>query len=58
MNAEPPEVELIGEKVEVSFDWAYGTRDADKTIKSNKYEVVGTMSAEGNNGWGCNYAFG
>ncbi len=51
MNAEPPEIELIGEKVEVSFDWAYGTRDADKTIKSNKYEVVGTMSAEGNNGW-------
>ncbi|WP_312044415.1 ABC transporter permease [Anaerotignum sp.] len=51
MNSEPPQLELVGEKVEVSYDWSYGSKHADKTIKSNKFEVVGTMSAEGSNGW-------
>lgn len=50
-NAEPPEIELIGEKVEVSFDWGFGTRDIDKSLKSNKFEVVGTMPEDGSNGW-------
>ncbi len=51
MNSEPPQVELIGEKVEVSYDWSYGSKYADKTIKPNKFEVVGTMSADGSDGW-------
>ncbi len=50
-NSEPPEIELVGEKVEVSYDWNYGTKYADKSVKSNKFEVVGTMSAEGSNSW-------
>ncbi|WMI81704.1 ABC transporter permease [Anaerotignum sp. MB30-C6] len=51
MNSEPPEIELIGEKIDVTFDWGYGTRHADKSVKPFKFEVVGTMPADGNNGW-------
>ncbi|WP_312060122.1 ABC transporter permease [Anaerotignum sp.] len=51
MNSEPPKLELVGDKVEVSYDWSYGSKHADKTIKANKFEVVGTMSADGSNGW-------
>ncbi|MDD3394697.1 MAG: ABC transporter permease [Clostridia bacterium] len=51
MNSEPLQLELIGEKIEATFDWNYGTKYADKTLKSNKFEVVGTMPADGSNGW-------
>ncbi len=50
-SSEPPELELIGEKIEVTYDWNYGTRYADKSIKANKFEVVGTMPEDGSNGW-------
>lgn len=50
-NSEPPEVDLIGERIEVSYDWGYGTKYADKSVKSFKFEVVGTMPAEGSNSW-------
>lgn len=50
-NSEQPQLELLGEQVNVSYDWSYGTRDQDKSIKATKYEVVGTMPAEGNNSW-------
>lgn len=51
MNSETPQLDLIGEKVDVTYDWNYGTRYADKSVKSNKYEVIGTMSADGSDGW-------
>lgn len=51
MNAEPPELSLIDEKIEVSYDWSYGTSYADKSVKATKFEVVGTMPADGANGW-------
>lgn len=51
MNSEPPEVELIGEKIDVTYDWSYGSRHADKSIKPFKFEVVGTMPEDGSNGW-------
>ncbi|MFV0314777.1 MAG: ABC transporter permease, partial [Anaerotignum sp.] len=51
MNAEPPELSLIDEKIELSYDWNYGTSYADKSIKATKFEVVGTMPADGANGW-------
>ena len=35
----------------MTWDWSYGTRDADKTIKPVKVDAVGKMSADGNNGW-------
>ncbi|KXL52532.1 macrolide export ATP-binding/permease protein MacB [Anaerotignum neopropionicum] len=50
-NSEPPQLDLIGEKVEVTYDWNYGTKYADKSVKANKFEVVGTMPADGSNSW-------
>lgn len=51
MNAEKPVLDLVGEKVEVSYDWNYGSQYADKAAKPTKFEVVGTMAADGNDGW-------
>ncbi|WP_352400482.1 ABC transporter permease [Anaerotignum sp.] len=51
MSAEKPKLELIGEKVEVTYDWGYGTKHADKSVKPFKFEVVGTMPADGSNSW-------
>ena len=51
MSSEPPQVDLIGEKIDVSFDWGYGTRYAEKSVKPYKFEVVGTMPPDGSNGW-------
>lgn len=50
-SMEQPKLELLDTKVEVSYDWNVGTRHADKSIKTQKYEVVGTMPAEGSNSW-------
>ena len=49
--SEPPQVDVLNEKLGVTGDWSYGTRDADKTIKPVKVDAVGKMSADGNNGW-------
>ena len=49
--SEPPQVDVLKEKLGVTWDWSYGTRDADKTIKPVKVDAVGKMSADGNNGW-------
>ncbi len=49
--SEPPQVDVLNEKLGVTWDWSYGTRDADKTIKPVKVDAVGKMSADGNNGW-------
>lgn len=50
-QSEPPEIELLDTKVDVTYDWSYGTKYADKSIKALKLDVVGLMSAEGNTGW-------
>ena len=47
----PSQVDVLNEKLGVTWDWSYGTRDADKTIKPVKVDAVGKMSADGNNGW-------
>lgn len=50
-SSEPPQVEILDKKVDVSYDWSYGTRYADKKLKTTKMEVVGTLSAEGNDSY-------
>ncbi|WP_317855637.1 ABC transporter permease [Chakrabartyella piscis] len=50
-STEPPEVYPLDETVEVSYDWNLGTRDADKSIKSTKFEVVGITPSGGMDGW-------
>lgn len=51
MSGEPPEVEILDKKIEVSYDWNYGTRYADKSIKPVKMEVVGTLPEESSDSW-------
>lgn len=49
--ADPPAVDLLNETINVSYDWNYGTRHADKSIKPIKMQAVGKTSAEGGNAW-------
>jgi len=48
---DPPVVEILDKKIDISYDWSYGTKYADKSLKTEKFEVVGLMSAEGNSAW-------
>lgn len=50
-SSEPPEVDILDKKIDISYDWNYGTRYADKSIKPVKMEVVGKLSAEGSDSW-------
>lgn len=50
-STEPPQVDVLNEKISITYDWNYGTRYADKTIKPIKVEAVGKMSAEGSDSW-------
>ena len=51
MTTDPPEIDLLNETINVSYDWNYGTRYADKKIKPIKMNAVGKLSAEGNHAW-------
>ncbi|MBQ7084431.1 MAG: ABC transporter permease [Anaerotignum sp.] len=50
-TTEPPAVDVLNEKISVSYDWNYGTRNADKSIKAIKMDAVGKTSADGNSSW-------
>jgi len=50
-TTEPPAVDVLNEKISVSYDWNYGTRYADKSIKAIKMDAVGKTSADGNSSW-------
>jgi len=50
-STDPPQVDVLNEKISITYDWNYGTRYADKTIKPVKVEAVGKMSAEGSDSW-------
>lgn len=49
--ADPPAVDLLNKTINVSYDWNYGTKHADKSIKPIKMQAVGKTSAEGGNAW-------
>lgn len=46
-----PEVDIFNDKVMITTDWNYGTRDADKALKPIKAEVVGTLRSGGSDGY-------
>lgn len=50
-SSEPPKVDVLNEKLSLTWDWNYGTRNADKSIKPIKVDAVGTLPADGNNSW-------
>lgn len=50
-SSEPPKVDVLNEKLSLTWDWNYGTRNADKSIKLIKVDAVGTLPADGNNSW-------
>ena len=50
-TTEPPEIDILNEKIEVSYDWNFGTRYADKSIKAIKMDAVGKTSADGSDSW-------
>ena len=43
-STDPPEVDLSSGRVGITYDYNYGTRNADKKIKETKVKVVGMMS--------------
>lgn len=50
-TSDPPEIDILEEKIKVSYDWNYGTRYEDKSIKPIKMDAVGKTSAQGNDSW-------
>ena len=50
-NSEPPTVDIFNDKVQITYDYAYGTKDADKSIKPIKAEAVGKLSGNDQNGY-------
>lgn len=51
MQAEPPEINVMEEKILLTYDWGYGTKNADKSIKAIKTPVLGIMPDGGGNGY-------
>lgn len=50
-TTDPPQVDVLNEKISITYDWNYGTRNADKSIKPVKVDAVGKLSAEGSDSW-------
>lgn len=50
-SSEPPTVDIFNDKVQITYDYAYGTKDADKSIKPIKAEVVGKLGSNDQNGY-------
>lgn len=50
-SSEPPTVDIFNDKVQITYDYAYGTKDADKSIKPIKAEVVGKLGGNDQNGY-------
>mgnify|MGYP004520428987 CR=1 FL=1 len=50
-NAKPVEVDVFNDKLQVTYDWSYGTNNADKGIKPTKVKCVGVLASGGSNGY-------
>ena len=50
-NSERPEVDVLNNKVAITYDQQYGTRDADKKVKPIKLEAVGVMPESGSDSY-------
>lgn len=51
MEAGTPEIDIFNDKVMLTYDWSYGSRYADKSIKPIKTQVLGIMPDGGNNSY-------
>lgn len=47
MSMEPPQLNLMEEKVSITSDHSYGTKDANKAIKPVNVKVVGILDGDG-----------
>ena len=47
MNAEPPSIDVFNDKIQLTFDYSYGTKYADKSVKPKRVEVVGVLDGSG-----------
>lgn len=50
-NSDRPEVDVLNNKISVTYDQQYGTREADKKIKPIKLEAVGVMPESGSDSY-------
>ncbi|MDO4530683.1 MAG: ABC transporter permease [Bacillota bacterium] len=50
-STDPPQVDILNEKINLTYDWNVGTRHADKSIKPFRVDAVGRTSAEGADSW-------
>ena len=50
-NSPSPEVDVLNDKVMITTDWNYGTRNADKNVKPIKVDVVGILPSSGETGY-------
>lgn len=50
-STERPEVNLMEDKVLLTYDWNYGTKNADKKIKPYKVEVTGILEGTGDDSY-------
>lgn len=46
-STEPPEIDVMEDKIALTYDNNYGTRDEDRTIRPVKIDVVGVTSEDG-----------
>lgn len=50
-STEPPQLDILNEKINITYDWNVGTRQADKSIKPVRVDAVGKTSADGGDAW-------
>ena len=50
-QATPPEIDAMNDKIMLTYDWNYGTKGQDKSIKPIKVNVVGVMPNNGSNSY-------
>lgn len=50
-QAKPPEIDVMNDKITLTYDWNYGTKEQDKSIKPIKVNVVGVMPNNGSNSY-------
>ena len=50
-STEPPQIDILNEKINITYDWNVGTRQADKSIKPVRVDAVGKTSADGGDAW-------
>lgn len=50
-QSQPPEIDAMKDKMVLTYDWNYGTKEQDKSVKPIKANVVGVMPNNGSNSY-------